>query len=498
LTTATANAYTLPSMVTVNGTFKFYVLCDNATLTAPTIQTIKTVGPTKATANILAGISEIGNVTITIRDDYSDGTHPEGFWYAAVQGECWLRIDLDEGAGDVSYFFGMIDKKCRNGVRWTEHYVDSSTRIRTAEIEFISMARKIFDMDISAWISDGTNGVLDNCAAVGIAPGTGDASHVIKITELFECLLTVTGLNSLPGPFSAADVSYVYGSQRDMYWGDGISAFHLDDLYVPVKFVSNTVGPVYTTVQLFDVTGTSCLAVQSDGTGFYSSMDGLLKDLLFNLGLQMTVGFNTGTSRHTITLTNLKDVYSGTVTFGTRLKGSSVLQSTRFLADAVRTTRLIDSTKFRWQSLTYCEYGSALTPDSRIKFDIDQKTIFIVDAAATGAANCSLGSWAGAGNALNYMTGCNYFSLDSPIVKTSGQEEACTTYAYYFFTIERRAITRKYSQLQAYSGSWAQTNIGLMRRTPIDDLVSTKNWFANSVTKDPTNSELEVEWVEEP
>jgi hypothetical protein len=37
-----------------------------------------------------------------------------------------------------------------------------------------------------------------------------------------------------------------------------------------------------------------------------------------------------------------------------------------------------------------------------------------------------------------------------------------------------------------------------MRRTEINDLVSTETYFANAVTKDAAASELEVEWVEEP
>jgi hypothetical protein len=494
VTTATANSYTLPPFTTVAGTWQVYVLCEDATLTDPTENTILEIGERRESADIIAGISEIANLRIRVRDDYSDATHDEGFWYAALQGECWVRIDLNEGS-NTCYFFGMVDKENRNAVRWSEHYLGASSRIRTAEIELVSMSRKVFDTDLDTWISD----VLTNSSATGHTPSTnGEASHVIKVIDLFDCFLKASGLHADFNP--ALDVSYICGSRQDMYWGDGVSDYHFDDIYIPTKYFKTIVPEVIEALQFFDTSGANCLSVQSDGTGYYSSADAIIKDLLHTFGVQMVMGYDVSTNRHTMTFMNKSQAYSATVTFESREKSSEILQAIRFVADAVRTTQLVDESKYRWQSLKYCKYGSTAEPDARVGFDIDSKAVFVIDATANGVANCSILSWAGSGNAANYMTGCNYYELSNPVVQTAAtQEEACTAYIYYFLTVERRTIVRRYSHLQAYSGgAWAQTNIGLLRRTEIDDLVSTVTYYANSVTKDASNSELEVEWVEEP
>lgn len=483
-------AYPLPSLVTVDGTYSFELYSATAGLTVPTIQTIKSITPLKESANVIVGTSEITNVQIEFRDD--DSTYSQGFWFKQFKVETWLRIYLDEGAGDTFFFFGMIDTLSPGSIDWQESYLGAN-RIRTATVTFLSIARKVFDMEIDDWIAE----VLANDEETTNSDQAA-VSSVISVPGLFAALLSGSGLNP---SYDVADVSLVYGSATDFTWGEGVGDYRADEIYVPTEYIVST-GPTVTSPTVyFDTSSANCLSVQLDGTGYYSEMGALVKDILFNFGLQMRMDYDTVGDRHLIQLMHRHDVYTGTLDFSNREKASSGFGASKLLLDSVRASDLMDDTKFIWISKKYCRFSSPATPPNRVKFDVDQQIPFIIDDTALGEGNHSLYYWAGTGNDAVFITGCKYYdgpiggaAFDDPL-KMQG---SAADYLYQMFSENKGTVTRRYGQMTADAGSGeTHTAVGIMRRVEINDLDSTVTYFANTVTKDPVTHEIEVEWIEE-
>jgi hypothetical protein len=493
--------HALPSMTDIHGTWKFQVYT-TADLTVPTIATILSVSTTRESANITLGTSEIGNVQINLRDDTS--TYKQGFWFKALQGETWLRILLDEGAGDTFYFFGMVDAESPNSVSWDEFYLSATQRIRTANVALVSMARKIFDMDMDDWVAE----ILLQCTATEEAASVGVPSHVIKFKDLFACMISASGLNP---DYSASDVSLVHGTAACITWGDGVSDLEADAIWVPVKYCSNPVGPIYTPTHYFNTAADGCLSIQSDGTGHYGAMDALLKDFLGNGCLQMRMDYDPATERHKIQLMHKKNVYTGTIHFDNREKTSSVSIASRLVGDSVRVIDLMNDANLFWISKKYARFGNSgvLEPDPRISFDVEYRLPFIVDPTATGEGNHSFISWNGVGNAIVYITGVKYLSTisglmtETSIADPNKMSEAVGVHTYEAFITAKKCVVRKYGGMYADAGSGdTHTVLNIMRRTEISELdddgsVITDVYYANTVTKDAGSDEVEVEWIEE-
>jgi hypothetical protein len=461
-------------------------------LVAPSIQTIKELGDTTEKASVMIGISEIGNMSISVREDFAN--HTEGFWFKALKGECWLKIYLDEGAGDTFYFFGIVDNLTIN---WSEFSITADGTIRTCQFTILAMSSKLFQTDVNAWITD----VLANKSAVGVDT-LGEASHVMKLTEMFECMLTASGLNAT---YDASDVTLVYGSQAEIDFGEGIGHYRVDQIYLPVQYVSSTGPTVFTKIQYFDTTNANCLAQQSDGSGYYDTLKALLTDLLTNFGLLMRMDFNLASDRHLIKLMHRHDVYTGTLTFGNREKQpSNIKGATILIGDAIRAADLTVSTNLIWQSKKYGRFPSPNAPPQVVKFDVDARCIFIVSAAGINASNHSILKWAGAGNAAVYMTGVRYYSTISGLMTEAlssnplKMQDAVCEYQYERFTQEFRSITRTYARMEANDGSTTtHEHLSIMRRTQINDLATNEYYFANSVTKKPMSAEVTIEWLQE-
>jgi hypothetical protein len=483
--------YNLPSFSTVAGTFKLHLYATSAGLTVPTINTVLELGETKESANISVGISEIGNMQIRLRDD--DSTYSQGFWYKVLQDETRLRIYLDEGAGDTFYFFGYVEP---GSIKWDEHYI-GSTRIRTVSLTLISAMRIILDSKIDDWITE----VLANCTATGHS-SLSAPSHIMKVTELFACMLSMGSSPLNPDFNPATDISFLYGSQTQLQWGDGVSLYAVSSLYVPVKYYFTTAPEDIRPVVYFDTTKTTCLARQSDGTGFYDSMQAFLKDLLANFGLIMRTTYDAALERHVIQLSHRGDVYSGELSFSGREKSSAIMNGTRLLGDAARAMDLLQETNFIWMSKSYSRFPSPLDPPQAISFDLDVKCPFIIDSSGSGEGNHSLMKWTS--GAVVYMTGGKYYSTISGLMTVAystdpnKMEEMATSYQFEWFTTYHATVNRVYGKMLANGGSGeTHTVLEIMRRVSINDLDSTRTFFANAVTKNPATNEVSVEWIEE-
>lgn len=492
------NDHALPTLVTVQGTFKFQIYT-TADLTVPTIQTIISVGETKESANITLGTSEIGSVKITIRDDAT--TYKQGFWFKALQSEVWLRIILTEGVTDTFYFFGMVDTGSPDSVNWEEHYI-GTTRIRTATITLVSMARKIFDMDIDDWVAE----VLAQCTDTEEAAWVSVPSHLIKFKDLFSCMLSASAAPLNPD-YDEADASFVRGTAAAITWGDGTSDLEVDEIWIPVKYTESTGPTVTTATHYFNTALDGCLSVQPDGTGYYSSMDALLRDLLGNGCLQMRMDYDVATGRHKIQLMHKTDVYTGVIHFDNRDKSSNISSASRLVGDAVRSVDLMDDTKYNWVSKKYSRFGNeSFDPDTRVKFDLEYRLPFIIDATGSGEGNHSFISWDGVGNAIVYISGIKYLN-DTGVVTAAStvnkMQEAVSIHTYGRFIVERKNRVRRYGGMYADAGAGdTHTALNIMRRAEISELddagaETTSVYYANTVTKNPKTDEVEIEWIEE-
>jgi hypothetical protein len=513
VTTATAIAYSLPSVVTVNGTFAVTVYSeyDFAVdgVVAPTIQTILEIGDLKENANVTVGVSEIENLTLSVRDDHSAAGTPEGFWFKVLQGECWVKLYLD----GTYFFFGTVDKPT---VAWEEHAIVSSTRIRTASFSLITMSKKLFETSIDDFVTE----VVAKCYDLELAAPTIDvATHVIKVTELFACILKASGLNADYGtlvPPWDANVELLYGTQPEMNYTVVDDHYNVDDIYVPVKYCVSTGPTVIGLCQYFDPATDNCLAQQADGTGYYGSMQAFLSDLLTNFGLIMRMEYDAVTTWHKIKLMYRHDVYTGELTFASREKTSEISFSQQVIGDAAKATDLADGSKYAWVSKKYRPVLTTYDPlvptseaDARVNFDLDAKCIFIANpgvvAAPNGAANRSIAAWSGvAGEDVEYVDGVEYYSTaiadmaGYAVADDLNMQRAACSYQYERFIRYFTTIMRTYGRMEASDGATTSfAHLTIMKRTKINTLGSDVYYFANSVTKKAMSAEVTIEWQQE-
>ena len=483
--------YTLPSLVTVNGTFAIEIKnCPVGSLTEPTIQTILSIDSTDEVLDIEAVTSEVSQLTLSIRDDYS--TYTDGFWYEVfngtitevLSGDIQINITLDEGSGATHFFYGTLN---RESIDWSEIYV-STTKIRTAKIVFDSMVRTLLDSVLSDWIDD----LPSYGDATEKATPTG-ASKVIDWYQFFESLLYKSGLNpDASAPYT--DVTFVIGTP-DFKYSLATVEYGLEELRIATHYDS---GGGDTLTDYF-------LSSKSDYIPKrYDTVQGFLSDLCKNLAIALRLSYSSG--RHTLAVMQRGRAYTGEVTFGTpeRLKKSSIVEASDIQTKYIRVTRLIDSSKF----IATDQAGalSVTVPYSdKVEFGVDFNSVFGVDEVTPEGVTFGLFSGGNYGD-MEQIDEIEVYNYDDDVYEGYPHvgetnyimERACAYYYYHRYAAERKRIVRTYSGLTAHDGvNESHEHIHILRRIAINDGTGAANYFANRVTKKPDSSEVEVEWIEE-
>lgn len=232
-------AYDLPQIVSLVGTFDIRIYSSDSTLTAPTVDTILMNGdkPLEKTETIdqSLGVSSFSTISLQIRDDYSDGSHPEGFWYAALSAsQGYVRILLDSNP----YFVGTVQLAAS---RFNELSLFNGTYIRIGSLTLLDIGATIFETPTLDWIVEVSNHLTD--MTTGFA-GVGDKypTDGCKLNVLLASLL-YAGARGVNSAYSTSDISYVFdASNPDFKFFDATpNTYTIDDLFIAYRYYDATV-----------------------------------------------------------------------------------------------------------------------------------------------------------------------------------------------------------------------------------------------------------------
>lgn len=483
MTSADAVEYTLPSIVTVNGTFAVTVYSEFADLIKPTIQTITQIGDTRESANIALGQTEIGNMQISIRDDSS--TYTYGFWYKVLSGETWLKILLD----DAEYFFGTVQA---DTVSWDENYISGTTRIRTCEFIVASMTQKLFDTPTATWLTH----AYDNRELTGYVAST-PAFSVISLTGFFSALLSASGVNAA---YAKDDTGFQCSTTvKDLEFLYDGSWYALNYVWLLVTYDS---GAGEAKVDYFDSAEANYLATK------YVTAKELINALCKNFGVIFRAYYDPVADRHKIQILQGRAYDDAdNLDFSSREKSSALSKSTDLLGDAVRCTSLYAG-EFVWFSRKYlgslaADFSEA-APEDYVKFDMDFYVPYLVYDLAPDTSGYPI--YAGSvATAVGIATDVRYFRYDGLGVTTASATgtrkmlEAAAGITFSRFTTVNSSIVRVYGKMLAKvgAGADAHTSLTVMRRTSIDDGLGAVTYWANTVIKKPQSADVEIQWLKE-
>jgi hypothetical protein len=344
------------------------------------------------------------------------------------------------------------------------------------------------------WVTDILAGAIATGDATDNTPDT-----VISIPGLFSALLKSSGLNA---SYAEGNTTLVFDSSNpDFVFTIGASEYDLSDVFIPTT-MNLSPDPPYTAVY-FNVGQPSYY-----WPGFFLNASSILPDLLKNFGCALRMDYDSSTETasalgtHKFQLIQRGRAFTdaSNLVFANAPKESQIEKSFDMLGDATRATNFTEA-RFAWFSRKYhgtTEQAGAV-PDY-IDFDIDTKTIFVVNATAT-TLNISTALWI-AGTPYAEVTGLKYWDYENDTYITTGGtnqiEEAVAGYSFRRFTSVFGKITRTYSRLTASDGSTTSfQHLTILRRTSINDGTGAATYYANRVTLKPASSETEIEWFKE-
>lgn len=319
--------YTLPDIVTVDGTFKVQLFSDTPDLEEPTVQTIKSSLDVSEVADRELGISEIPSLTVDIMDDHNEEV--PGFWYQALQSTCYLYVTLDDSYGDSYYFYGVHQPESAS---IQDIALVGSTYMRTLKVRFVSMLSVLFDANSS---------IIDSGADT-YAELSGSANpnvyKVLNLKKWIASLLEQSGLNT--GDCSG-DVSFIYDANKpNLKFKISGTPYGLDVLYCAYKSDASTFTAYF-------ASGAYYLPDK------FSTVKEFLAMFTKNFGFVIRMSYSSG--RHKIEFVQRTRAYSGTVTFG-GIKSSEIRKAAEFLGDTAKYTAIYDEALFYWLS---CRFGGS-------------------------------------------------------------------------------------------------------------------------------------------
>jgi hypothetical protein len=503
--------YTLQDVVTVAGTFKFTLYADVG-LTVPTGQTIMSIGELEKVGDLEPNKKQFQNLSLSIADDYT--VYDAGFWYTIALSEMYLRIYLDEGAGDTGYFYGFIDPMQSD---FQEHYVGSLDFVRSGTMVLTSVEAKLFATTLTT-LNDAVvaNKILTNYFPTD-TPVTDDIYSYIMVKDFFSALLFASGLNP---DYSASDTRVVYSqavNEQDFvyYETDSLRTYFVDQLFLVMsRYVEappgsgNWVENTFTNLTWYDL-----LVLNTTTFDPSSYVTQLIIEVLNSIQFNMELGYESG--RHVITLYQRGRAYgnSNNVTMG-GLLSSRINVCSDLRKSGYKAYNDNDTTKMIWFSDKVDALPKADGIPETIEIEVAVSCALRVINTAPGIGSAYAVVPYGISSdedmweyfhkpydCINSVKYWNYETSAYVVASIGGDkllEEAVAGYLFARFHTAFRAFTRTYATLKANNGSTnTHTNNHPFMRTAFDDGTGSKQYYANKVIKNADNNTTTVDWIEE-
>lgn len=491
--------YTLPNVNSPAGEFTIKLYCADATLTAPTKQTILSIGELEETADVAPSVQESSTLSISIADDTSIG-----FWYKALGSECHLKLMILESTVETYYFFGTVQPL---QVTWTDHYVNSSDTVfvRSAEIILESFEKKIFDTSMDDVSADIYSRRVANSSD---PPVHNEPYTIFRIKHIFASILYKSGINST---YDAADISFMYDlPEFNFVRANTTPEYHFEQLFLVTSW--------WTDIERTPGDNAELASSFFDGS-LYSLTEKFpyLKDFVKCIldSFQLILRFDFTGGRVTIKLRQRghSEADSARVTMTNKISRTITFASDK----EIRGIQATDfySTDGRWVSI---QGGGVITsgdPPSHITIDSSLQALFLCGPGSRGAVNTNQWAqsvWASSAtegedfdfSTINFVDKVNYYNystleyVDTALAGINRLCEAIVGYIYGRFGKVFLSIETIYGGLTSNNGTTtSQANSRSLMRTSINDGNGAKNYYAQSVKKNPATNKMTVVWLQE-
>jgi hypothetical protein len=490
--------YTLPPIQTVHGIVAMSINSSVAGLSAPTGQVLTSLGTLTMAAVVNLQNQELATLAVQLRET------DDGFFHSILQATTFddsghtiydspvFLFTLDEGSGAKFLFAGIPD---RTTFIERAHYVSGTDRVRMMDLTLVSAVKKIFDLKTSDWMSEVNANSLTTNATEMNAP-----YKVMSVRGLFSAMLSKSGLNPT---YNRDDTVFVYGTQ-DITFKSGAGNYHVGQLYVATKFVSQDIPFVVAYTDFFYPDGVAALHT------YYYTIKAMLGDLTRNFCVKLFFSYDPVTQRYKFELRQNWRTYTSLLSFGSRLKGEEFGSDADSLITGARASQLAGTQTFFWFSSEHYPGigGSQAEPPSYVTLDFDTRNVFnIIPNPATGGDGRVLYASASeiieGGAAPAIVDDCTYYDYWANVVSATSStnerlENAVAGYHFNHMHFEWKKCIATYAKIVASEGGGDTFEVVQpQKRTTLNDGLGARNYWCNRVEIDLNAAELKIEWIQE-
>ncbi len=430
-----------------------------------------------------SGIFEIGDMTVQIRDDYSN--YVAGVWYKLLHGsELQIRFYLDEGAGDTFLFWGYLDNVA---TQVTEVFVGaegaSGRYVRGHKVKLLSLMKKITSASIAS--------LMSTIQSANPEYYTGGA-HYLSIRRLFSSFIQ----NALGATYFDQDSSIVINSSNNLQY-----AYRTGTL---PTYTYNFVG-LDKLFMCLDSSGNFNFYTDTDSsypnwTGRYSTAGELLKALSLEFGVVPRYFWDIANSRHCFELQE-RGRNGSFVTFPSgMLKSSSIQPVSEMKAADVKTIRVNDT--------AYVSSRSPQKTNHEIEIQVNFIAGLITGDHSTGVDWYEQLVIFNSGTLYDIYK-AKYWDVSTGSMTDTGliagsvnhtMDAVRKLYDGMFITRTKKVIRRVYRGIKGSvdgGATYKHTVLVPGCRTQIHDGIASANYYANEVKKSMNRNEATIDWIGE-
>lgn len=488
--------YSLPDIDTINGTIHVTLFSEFAGLTVPTVQSLLSLDSLTKKAKVSLDAQEFETLSIKLAEDYS--TYDYGFWYKITSGDFRILFTITEIAiidstPTSQEVFLLCGKAAPANVKWSEHYLSLTERVRTADVTLISVLSELGDVEIADLVTEIIANEIDTVGGANVV------SAVLKVKDIFACLLHASGLNPT---YDATDITF-HKNGKGMVFIDGSAVeYDFDKLYFATGW-NGAFGFGHNPADELN-------ASEPEYWGeIYPNSSVLVSDILKTFGLVMVTDYDVAGERFLIKLKQMWDAETGLMEFSDKEKESTIVTISDLIIQGAQASFFRDPTLFAWYSsvgsnstVQTGEIPAAAVLDLNFMcpFRILTTGIQAYDATVLYANTTDIAPndpnppAITEGKFWNYTTAAYETAFSSTDKKMF---QLATGYEFFRLTKQFKQVERVYAGVQTVFGDTSITSLDLLRLTQVNDLLATTNLYANEIEFNFTDSTRRVTFIQQ-
>lgn len=452
------------------GTLEVTAYSPVAGLTVPSFASLKFGSGLAEKVDPVAGVIEVEHWDFQYTEDYS--VHANGFWYTLLNGatlDIQVTLAYPTG-GDLHFFYGRAEK---SAIVLEEKSLISGSVIRTGVIgcnSFLTALKAVTLQQVYDDIETNVRYRVPNTINGSAPGGTGAGYEFVTIPTIINSALALATGQGFSGDTN------VLGSDDIEFSVDDATYYGIfDDLYV----VRENLGSAVWQTQ-------------------YGLAWDLVNALCRNVGFIPRLVYDVSAGRFFVRLLTRGRSYAANITLG-------VPETSIYYADTPALVSFIEADNDltgKYYYVVDSDSGGvneppAWDPDMILKINVGSYQVALPNNNGRSIYH-STGSEAGADLDMSYTLYTRWWNYEAAEWGTSGRTDiALSKYYGHRLGGGKRVYERTYRSIKGNDGSTESfEHVTLCRQTAIDDGVSSRNFYATEVEKNPRDNTLKVRWQE--